>query len=911
MCCAALAFGAVMAVSLPVVAQTATTQTAARQFDIPAGALGSALLRFGEQSGLQFSVGSELTRGKKTAGIKGKYTPEDGLRALLGGTGLTFRFTGPRTVVVEPLPDTGEARLLGPLRVEGADNGGKSSGGVNGSTDANATENSGTYGTASTSMVSKISQSVLDTPQTVSVITRQQLSDQNINDLKSAIAQLPGVTTRPSDNNFTNSFYSRGFEIRKFRIDGGAPISSSYFYLPALDMAIYDSIEVLRGADGLYSGYGDPGGVVNLVRKRPLDHPQVLVEAQVASWDNYRTMIDATGPLGFDGSLRGRLVLTYEDKDFFYDTAYDKHTTIYGVLEKDITPDLVVRGGFSVIDEDGLPWQSGLPRYESGESLGLSRETCLCSADAYYKSKNTELFLQGEYQINDDWSLDAKLSSSKQKYDKWHIDGFGAVKPDGSGYAISAWRETDRNPRSKNADVALKGAFELFGRKQNITFGANYADTYALSYDSSAYTYAYQKYYGMIAGIPAADPGTQFYTDVLNFDPNDPNLRPSQKNLFARYDEGMTEYTIYANWNAALTDKLQANIGFRYSYFETHGQSTGYCNPWPLQEDPLHCKIGDWVVDESGTWVWVSRGVVGIGEETSQGRREVRDVDRTFSWPPSWSLIYKLTDNLSVYGSYTDTYVSQASQVDKNFEPLDPVTGFNIEMGSNYLSDSGKLNGKASLYYAKKKGFAVQDFVDEEYNDSHPDSSCCFIGGDEQILTSYGLDLELTGELAPGWLVSANYTYNKNKYEYDTGAYQSTSPTLSFAPEHMLKLWTTYQLSGHGNWMDRLSVGGGVNMQTRGYEMGSICTAYEYVQTDPSTGTPIPSCTTYSDYKFSQGFFSVYSGRVAYRINDTWKVALNINNAFDKIYYARIASPGNDSWYGEPRNFALVFSGKF
>jgi hypothetical protein len=126
----------------PAYAQSASSETALRDFDVPATTLGTALLRFGEQSGLQFSVSSSLTSGKSTSGIKGKYTPEDGLRTLLSGSGLTFRFTGSRTVVIEKLPNTGDARVLGPLRVEGA-GGTNATAGANGSSDPTATQGTG------------------------------------------------------------------------------------------------------------------------------------------------------------------------------------------------------------------------------------------------------------------------------------------------------------------------------------------------------------------------------------------------------------------------------------------------------------------------------------------------------------------------------------------------------------------------------------------------------------------------------------------------------------------------------------------------------------------------------------------------------------------------------------------------
>ena len=77
---------------------------------------------------------------------------------------------------------------------------------------------------------------------------------------------------------------------------------------------------------------GDPGGIVNLVRKRPLAEYQLTVEASAGSWDNYRSMIDATGPLGFDGRLRGRAVAVYSDSDSFLKNRHSDSPKFYGCL---------------------------------------------------------------------------------------------------------------------------------------------------------------------------------------------------------------------------------------------------------------------------------------------------------------------------------------------------------------------------------------------------------------------------------------------------------------------------------------------------------------------------------------------------------------------------------------------------
>ena len=111
-------------------------------------------------------------------------------------------------------------------------------------------------------------------------------------------------------------------------------------------MGEIDHIEVLRGSDALFGANGNPGATVNLVRKRPLDTFEIDTHSVLGSWHNYRQEIDVTGPLGFDGALRGRFDAAYSDRDYFYQGARSDHRSLFGVLEYDLTSQtLLTLGG--------------------------------------------------------------------------------------------------------------------------------------------------------------------------------------------------------------------------------------------------------------------------------------------------------------------------------------------------------------------------------------------------------------------------------------------------------------------------------------------------------------------------------------------------------------------------------------
>ena len=167
--------------------------------------------------------------------------------------------------------------------------------------------------------VAKGSASLRETPQSVSVVNRQRLNDQNLRTLDEALANITGLVVEQGSSH-ERRFYSRGFEIDTIQYDGVATQRGSGFNISP-DLSVFERVEVLRGPAGLFNGSGSPGGAVNLVRKRPLKTNQVEALASAGRWDNYRAQVDANRVLNDSGSLRARVVGAYEDREFFYDVS--------------------------------------------------------------------------------------------------------------------------------------------------------------------------------------------------------------------------------------------------------------------------------------------------------------------------------------------------------------------------------------------------------------------------------------------------------------------------------------------------------------------------------------------------------------------------------------------------------------
>lgn len=228
-------------VVLPAMTKDAAAQTSAtqgRQFNIQPQSLQNALTIFGQQAGIQVSVDAAAARGVSSPGVSGSMSPEAAIARLLAGTGLNYRFTSPTTVLIGSAGAQGGnvsadgSTVLETITVRGQ-----------GAT----TEGTGSY-SADESTIGKTSESLRETPQSVSVITTQQIRDKGMTTLTDALEAAPGITVTPDEYYGAGRYFSRGFEITNMRVDSGAVgVTSAYDAISSTSLAKYDRVEVLRG----------------------------------------------------------------------------------------------------------------------------------------------------------------------------------------------------------------------------------------------------------------------------------------------------------------------------------------------------------------------------------------------------------------------------------------------------------------------------------------------------------------------------------------------------------------------------------------------------------------------------------------------------------------------------------------
>ncbi|MDQ0705048.1 outer membrane receptor for ferric coprogen and ferric-rhodotorulic acid [Pseudomonas sp. W3I7] len=297
-------------------AQADTVNVAAQAYDIPAGPLGTSLNRFAQQAAVAIVFQPQALEGLQSPGLKGTFATQDGFDRLLQGSGYRA-VKGAQGYALQAIATGSSGTMeLGPTEVTATQLG-------------NVTEGTGSYTPGTIATSTRLILTPKQTPQSVSVVTRQHMDDFGLNNVDDVMRHTPGITVSAFDTERSN-YYARGFSINNFQYDGIPSTARNVAYSAGntlSDMAIYDRVEVLKGATGLLTGAGSLGATINLVRKKPTADFQGHATLGAGSWDNYRSELDVSGPMTDSGNVRGRAVAAYQDKRSFMDRYSRKSPT--------------------------------------------------------------------------------------------------------------------------------------------------------------------------------------------------------------------------------------------------------------------------------------------------------------------------------------------------------------------------------------------------------------------------------------------------------------------------------------------------------------------------------------------------------------------------------------------------------
>ncbi|MFK0312053.1 TonB-dependent siderophore receptor [Pseudomonas sp. NPDC090233] len=599
------------------------------------------------------------------------------------------------------------------------------------------------------------------TPQSVTTITRQQLDDRDIHSIEQALDTTPGVSTTKSEVGGRTDFRARGYSISNWKVDGlqfqgGSDFSGGG---NALNMDLYERIDIVRGANGLLGGTGDPSATVNLIRKAPTKTFGGSAYATYGSWDKRRLGADLNLPLSEDGRLRSRFVMTQGDANSFRDNQSERSRAALANFEFDIDDATTLGAGYQYEYNKvvGGGWGANIPIwYRDGSTTNLPRSTNVVPSWSFGEYTTRTAFGSLVHHFDNDWSLDLKAAQSTSEalnhrgLAKVNSAGRGSYggywDQDGSG-AILNGLHSSSDTTQQSAQIDLSGPFQLFGRAHQAMVGYNDSRTVAWSPEYSCTMVSDNR-------VSAPSVGCQF-----------------------RANNGFP-VTDWHNGVDSDYDMLASRTG-RHSKTTTRLQGM-YAATRLSITDPLSVIIGMRTTDYSAT----TRNVSGV-RSNQQNSGIVT---------PYLGAVYDLNDTYSLYASYTDIFNPQTAETESGTK-VEPIRGQSYETGIKGEWLDGRLNASAAYFRTKQENKAVLDD-----GLTTPTGGDAYKAGTGQ--ETDGIDLEIAGALTPNWNLYAGYTYLHFRRVDSDGRSD---------PSHLFKASTTYRLSGP---LDRLTLGAGVKAQT-------------------------------------------------------------------------------------------------
>lgn len=783
---AVMALAALAAHSPLAQAQISVAASQQLHINIAAQPLGQALNELARQANLQMSFPAALVAGKQAPTVSGNLTPRQALERLLAGSGLLADIDGSRVVVrAAPVASSGETTLP-TVRVQAAVGDGRS-------------EGTGRYTAAGASATATgLPLSLRETPQSVTVMTRQRLDDFKLETLIDVMTQTPGVSV--SQQNDFNTFSVRGAAVN-LQTEGARRISSGWGWNTHIvhtldDMADIDRVEVLKGASGLINGDGAYGATVNLIRKRPTHEVRTAVSASAGSHDSGRLEADLSGPLNEEGSLRGRLVAARK-QDRTHTGKLTEATTLYATAEYDLTPATLLSAGFTWRQRDvsGAGGTTPIQAYDgSGNAVPLmSRHYSNGAGWAGYRQDAYITFAKLEHRFGAGWL--ARLQATHDTIDTPEMR-IGSLR-----YALPvvstqyAWYR-DIHSRDQNLMLDLQGPFSLFGREHQLLLGAGASRSRTTllrdTLDNLVLAGADYAQGGGIVPQPAA-PAT-FSND---------------------YFSSKRQY-VYAAGKLSLADPVSLIVGTRVSDYQ--------------QKDVTDIAWYNYQLRESGVVT------------------------------PYAGLVVTATPALSLYASYASIYNAQSAK-DASGNTLAPEEGRSYEVGMKGEFFDKRLNASLSHFWMRTDNTAEEVGVNDQGDSIYRAARGAL---------RHGYELELSGALGRGWQAQGSYVQNSSNLN-------SSSST----PKHQFKLGSSYRFvlpNAH-----EMTVGGAVRWQSR---------------TSVQRGSSV----------LSQAPYWLVDLMARYQLSSKLSVNANINNVFDKAYFAGVTnfeSQGLFYTWGAPRSVSV------
>lgn len=411
-----------------------------------------------------------------------------------------------------------------------------------------------TAGLEQSSSATALALPVKETPQSVTIIDRKRIEDFAITNVNDLLEQAVGINVERVETDRTY-FSSRGFDVSNFQVDGiGLPLAWGIQF-GDLDTALFENVEIVRGANAIMTGIGNPSATVNYVRKRPTDELKFTGSAQVGSRDYWRVEGDANVPL--TDTLSVRAIYAHEDRDGHL--AYNHvNRDVYGaILHWQATPSLRATVGYTrqENDADGVLWGAIPLVYTDGTRIDLPRSATTSADWTYWNTRDQSLFGELVYDFGGGWSATGIATYRRFQEHSKLLYAYGYPdRETGEGvYGMSGIYPSDY--KQYLGDVYLSGPFQLLGREHKLALGVSVSKSDAKEIeDFSTDTIVY--------------PGPSEWGETGIPEPSYPGGY-----VAADYSDRLTR--VYGAAHLNLTDQLKAVVGASAMWIKSTGESYG------------------------------------------------------------------------------------------------------------------------------------------------------------------------------------------------------------------------------------------------------------------------------------------------------------------------------------------------
>lgn len=536
-----LAFAVRLALSAALmssIGSQAYAQVAAQtvSYDIPAGPLGEALNRYAQQSGISIAIDANKVQGKRTQGLQGTYSVDDGFRVLLRDTGFDMRKTDAGYVLVAPIQQDSRsnASTLPAVSVTAA---------ADNTLHLNERITSGALGT----------RSQLDTPFSMAVIKSEDLAERQVTKLGDVFALDASVTDNSGGYSSWASYVTvRGLALdwqNAYRIDGKPFLT----YAITLPYEHFEQIELLKGSSGYMYGFGSPGGLINYVTKRPTEEPVRSIEVGYKSNNIWSEHVDLGGRFGNDKMFGYRLNATHEQGQTFNDGHITRDSVSLALdarLTRDLTWDFqafyqnrksenqtpsIYAGNYTL---------SQLPRIPSSDDQKLLGQ-------GQHLNTNFQMVSTGlNYVINPDWKASVYYSHSTSKRSRNESSLY--LSNLAGDYANDYRSDTREGHTFDQWQAMVEGKAKTGFIDHQLVFGA--------SWQKQVNDYSIASFYQSLGSgnLYQQNPNNYYSTTYLN-----------------TYHAGdITQQALFASDTLKFSDQWSLLAGARYTNFEQNSYST-------------------------------------------------------------------------------------------------------------------------------------------------------------------------------------------------------------------------------------------------------------------------------------------------------------------------------------------------